>query len=120
MSRRVQAVSCARLASPKKNTRLGSWSPGAAAAVTAHLADDKQLVCDCVNDLIRNPVEAAAGLTVLITACGALAELWGRAIHEDSAKAWEMYAAAVARGISNLDAYRSARGGYSWRTPQSN
>lgn len=71
------------------------------AAVTAHLADDKQTVSDCVYDLIRDPVDAAGGFILLIIACGALAELWGRAIHEEPAKAWAMYAAAVAQGVSH-------------------
>jgi hypothetical protein len=73
------------------------------AAVTAHLADDKQTMSDCVYELIRNPVDAAAGFILLIIACGALAELWGRAIHEEPAKAWAMYAAAVAQGVSHYD-----------------
>lgn len=73
------------------------------AAVTAHLADDKQTVADCIYDLIRDPVDAAAAFIVLIIACGAMAELWGRAIHEEPTKAWAMYAAAVARGVSHYD-----------------
>ena len=73
------------------------------AAVTAHLAGDKELVSDCVYDLIGNPVDAAAAFIVLIIACGAMAELWGRAIQEEPAKAWAMYAAAVAQGVNNHD-----------------
>lgn len=71
------------------------------AAVTAHLAGDKQTVSDCVYGLLRNPMNAAAAFIVLIIACGALAELWGRAIREEPAKAWSIYASAVARGVSH-------------------
>jgi hypothetical protein len=70
------------------------------AAVTASFEDNGPLIADLVCELIEQPVNAADALLALIQACGAMAELWASAIHEEPVKAWAKYAGTVAWVVS--------------------
>jgi hypothetical protein len=75
------------------------------AAVTANFEGDAVLVVKFIRELIQTPTEAASGLMALVHACGAMAELWASAVHEEPVKAWAKYAETVAWVVSQGPAH---------------